>query len=161
MIINKDTIDRFVKETGLNVMIGYFDGWNDFYNKIDFSNIKEYNCITICGFTHDGINVAKWFKTPKAKEVTLDYIMNKVNEESIYRNLSNLFSKLCKNIPVYPTTYGIGIDAFYNREMRKEIKMVEDKLNELGIEYRNEFSEAGYVYRFVISKKSVNLKKIK
>lgn len=65
-----------------------------------------------------------------------------------------------QNIPVYPTTYGIGVDAFYNREMSKEIKMVEDKLNELGIEYRNEFSEAGYVYRFVISKKDLNLKKI-
>lgn len=161
MIISKETIDRFVKETGLNVKIGYFDGWNDSYNKIDFSNIKEYNCITICGFTHDGFNVTKWFKTPKAKEITFDYIMTKINQESVYRNLSDLFSKLCKNIPVYPTTYGIGIDAFYNREMSNEIKMVENKLNELGIEYRNEFSEAGYVYRFVISKKSVNLEKIK
>lgn len=161
MNISKETIERFIKETGLNIKIGFFNGWDNFYNKIDFSKIKEYDCITICGFTHDGENISKWFKTPKTKEVTFDYIMNKLNQESIYRNLSDLFSKLCKNIPVYPTTYGIGVDAFYNRDMSKEIRMIEDKLNELGIEYRNEFSEAGYVYRFVISKKSVNLEKIK
>lgn len=161
MNIKKETIERFIKETGLNVKIGFFNGWNNFYNKIDFSKVKEYDCVTICGFTNEGENVSKWFKSPKNKEVTFEYIMNKVNQESIYRNLSDLFSKLCKNIPVYPTTYGIGVDAFYNQYMCNEIKIIEDKLNELGIEYRNEFSEAGYVYRFVISKKSINLQKIK
>lgn len=161
MNISKETIERFIKETGLNIKIGSFDGWSDFYKNIDFSMIKEYDCITIIGFTRECENISKWFKTPKNKEVTFDYIMNKLNQESIYRNLSDLFSKLCKNIPVYPTTYGIGVDAFFNRDMKNEIKFIEDKLKELGIEYRNEFSEAGYVYRFVISKKSVNLERIK
>lgn len=161
MNISKETIERFIKETGLNIKIGLFNGWSDFYKNIDFSMIKEYDCITIIGFTREGENISKWFKTPKNKEVTFDYIMNKLNQESIYRNLSDLFSKLCKNIPVYPTTYGIGVDAFFNRDMKNEIKFIEDKLKELGIEYRNEFSEAGYVYRFIISKKSVNLQKIK
>lgn len=164
MNIKKDTIKRFVNETGLNIYIGYRDKYTDNYissEKFDFSNIGKMNYLLINGFQEDGTYIGKFFNVPKSKEVTLDYIMNKLNQESVYRNLSDMFSKLCKNLAVYPTTYGIGIDAFYNFGLDDEIKQVEDKLNELGIEYRTEFSEARYVYRFVISKKSINLQKIK
>lgn len=61
---------------------------------------------------------------------------------------------------VYPTTYGIGVWVFYNWDLEKDLKNVADLLNKFGVEYYTEFSDARWVFRFKISKKSINLDKI-
>lgn len=51
---------------------------------------------------------------------------------------------------------GRGIDTLGG--YKHSAKEVESKLNELGIKFRNEFSDAAWVYRFIISKDSENMK---
>lgn len=61
---------------------------------------------------------------------------------------------------IYPTTYGIGVWIFYNWKSNECIEKVREVLDGMGIEYTNEFSDAKFVYRFKISKKEVNRKKL-
>lgn len=61
---------------------------------------------------------------------------------------------------VYPTTYGIGVWVYYNWNLDKDLKNVADLLNKWGVEYHTEFSDARWVFRFKISKKSINLDKV-
>lgn len=66
--------------------------------------------------------------------------------------LSNKFS-------VYPTTYGIGIWVIFNWNAKDDIERVTKILDERGIEYYNEYSEAGWVYRYKVSKRAENILK--
>lgn len=61
---------------------------------------------------------------------------------------------------VYPTTYGIGVWVYYNWNVEKDLTNVADLLNKWGLEYSTEFSDAHWVFRFKISKKSINLDKV-
>lgn len=65
-----------------------------------------------------------------------------------------------KSWSVYPTTYGIGVWVFYNRNHKKDLNNVAELLNKLGVEYYTEFSDAEWVFRFKISKKSINIDKV-
>lgn len=67
---------------------------------------------------------------------------------------------LGKTFSVYPTTYGIGIWVIYNWNSDEHIVKVANILKENGVEFYNEYSEAGWVYRFKVSKKADNLAKI-
>ena len=62
------------------------------------------------------------------------------------------------------SAYGIKAYRLENfallSDYKDEIEMINKKLEYMGIEYRNEFSEAGWVYRYVISKNKLNLDKI-
>jgi len=95
--------------------------------------------------------IGKSFKLPKKKEVTLDYLLSKLNTEKIYKNFSEKFNKIVKlnGITCYPTSYGIGVFvAFAFRESIKDIKAkIENALNEHGIEYTTQYSDAGWVFR--------------
>ena len=96
-------------------------------------------------------------KTPRQKEVTVEWILSKVNKETNYQNLSrylrNVFASSCS---VYPASYGIGVSSLLNRE--DDIKAVAEKLKSLGLKFRNELSDAGWVYRFLISKDAANMR---
>jgi hypothetical protein len=54
----------------------------------------------------------------------------------------------------YTTLYGIGMFAFFTSEnsLKKVNETLGGYLTSLGITYHNEFSEAGWAYRFVIGK---------
>ena len=106
--------------------------------------------------------LGKFIKATK-KEMTLEHILFKINDSVTYRNLSTTFNKLIKDkITAYPTTYGIGI--FVAISFRSEIeeirKEIEKRLAELNIEYTNEYSSAGWVFRYKISKSKENLYKL-
>jgi len=54
----------------------------------------------------------------------------------------------------YTTLYGIGMFAFFTSEnsLKKVNETLGGYLSSLGVTYDNEFSEAGWAYRFVIGK---------
>lgn len=57
---------------------------------------------------------------------------------------------------VYPASYGIGINSLFG--YKDNVEMVETKLKEIGLKYRCEFSDCRFVYRFIVSKDSENMK---
>lgn len=96
-------------------------------------------------------------KTPKQKEVTVEWILSKLDRESSYKNLSQYLRQIFDySISIYPASYGIGVDTFGG--YKASAKKVSEKLEELGLKYRTEFSDAGWVYRFIVSKGSDNMK---
>lgn len=65
-------------------------------------------------------------------------------------------NKLNNSAWIYPTTYGIGVWVFFNWEEKKCIEAVSNILIEAGIQFRNEYSDAQYVYRYIVSKAEAN-----
>ncbi len=59
----------------------------------------------------------------------------------------------------YPTSYGFGMYAMIG-DIQEKAKAVRQFLESRGIEYRNEFSEARWVYRFVVSTSKANIQKL-
>lgn len=110
----------------------------------------------------------KTIKLPKNKLVDFDYIMNKVNADKVYQNFADNFRSLLTgsgfehSINVYPTSYGIGFFVLFNfrNENTKIKECIDSILNERNIEYRNEFSDAGWVFRYRISKSKENISKL-
>lgn len=99
-------------------------------------------------------------KIPKQKEVTVEWVLDKISKESSYRNLSNYLRKLFSStMSVYPASYGIGINSLFG--FKNNVEMVENKLRELGLKYRCEFSDCRFVYRFIISTDTVNMNILK
>lgn len=170
MNIKRETIDKFRSIYGtLNVQMTYSSKYVS-YELIDWvrmgEDIKKLNYISIVGFVGDTF-VDVSFSTPKNKEITVDYLIKKVNDkmkvDNYYTNLTKVFEKLISNARFYATTYGIGMETlFYNSEKAKEnVETLERFLTANKIEYRNEYSDARWVYRFVISKSKENIEKIK
>ena len=94
-------------------------------------------------------------KTPKGKEVTAEWLLNKISDNG-YINLSGYLAGLFGTLSVYPASYGIGVASLIGFE--KDVDSVKNKLNDLGITYRCEYSECRFVYRFIISKDSKNMR---
>ena len=108
---------------------------------------------------------SKTINLPSKKTIDEDYLKSRVEKKinSNYKNLKNVFKKLDLSHNIYYTSYGIGFYCFmrYKETFKKETKKIENKLNELGIEFKTEFSDARWVYRFKISKSKDNIKRIK
>ena len=106
------------------------------------------------------------YKTIKAtkKETTYDYVMNKINSESVYKDFSIYFNNLIRkyNFSAYPTTYGIGVFVAigFRESINKVKQQIENELNNLGIKFTTEYSDAMYVFRYKISKEKNNIEKI-
>lgn len=148
MNIKKETIKK-LENLGYIVwfsMGSYFCKSDD-----DYENATH---IEISTLGMDGETIRKSIKAPK-KEVTVDWILEKLHKESIYHNLSVYLKKIFGYGMIYPTSYGIGVETFWN--IKANSQKVEAKLKELGLMYRNEYSDAGWVYRFVISKDARNM----
>ena len=105
----------------------------------------------------------------KSKEITEDYVLKLIEKnekmyKGFYGEFTDKMNKLLGNkksyFSIYPTTYGIGVWLFYNFSADKDIKYIENILQEKGIEYYNQFSDMRYVYRFKISKKRENLERL-
>ena len=106
----------------------------------------------------------------KSKEITIEMIDRLIEKnEKAYsgyygefaRNMQRLLKEngLSGTFNVYPTTYGIGVWVIYNWCAQDDIDKVTKILDERGIEYYNEYSEAGWVYRYRVSKKADNIAK--
>ena len=150
MNITKETISK-LNELGYNVW-----GRRGYKTTDDGLPYKQSENLVVVLETNDDF-IIKDFKTPKEKEVTVEWVLSKINKESSYKNLSQYLRKVFEySISIYPASYGIGIDTFGGYEM--SAKKVSSKLQELGLKFRNELSDAGWVYRFVISKDAANMR---
>lgn len=93
-------------------------------------------------------------------DICIELIAKKQNIS--YIDYSKIFKKSGiseKFKRIYTTTYGFGIECiFFNNDEIK--KLVCDYLDNFGIEYTNEYSEAGWVYRFKIGKSKTNIDKL-
>lgn len=75
-------------------------------------------------------------------------------KEIEFKKLAERCDKRVTNACFYTTLYGIGCFALFYSELTlmKLTKPLRDYLETNNIEYSNEFSDAGWVYRFVINK---------
>lgn len=106
----------------------------------------------------------------KSKVITIEMIDKLIaKNEKAYAGYYGEFAKnmqrllkengLTDKFSVYPTTYGIGVWVIYNWSAKEDIDNVTKLLDERGIEYYNEYSDAGWVYRYKVSKKADNIAK--
>lgn len=170
MNITKETIKQFELESNLGIFIGF--GLRTFTEQLpDFlrkgNKLSEATSLEILGFDKEtGAFVNVKFNAPKNKEITTAYLFDKVdkylNRENVYKNLSNVFSKMLPSYSFYATTYGIGMDALFKNHVtvKRDADRLYQYLKDNNIEFRNEYSEAGWVWRFVISKSASNIEKI-
>lgn len=127
------------------------------------------DCTTLY-ITYNGHTFAR-NENVKSKKITSDYVFKLVEKnEKTYSGVYGKFALSMQKILeangykhdffIYPTTYGIGVWVFYNFRADEHRKRVENIMKSKGIEYYNEYSEAGYVFRFKVSKAATNLAKI-
>lgn len=102
-------------------------------------------------------------KIPAKKLVDFEYVINaiakKQSADKVYLNLANHMEKVLtnKSMNVYPTSYGVGVVSIFNKYRQSEIEEVKKVMDDLGLTYYNETSDAGWVYRFKVSKSGKNL----
>lgn len=106
----------------------------------------------------------------RSKEITAEYIDKLIEKnDKAYNGYYGEFAEKMtailtangiSDICVYPTQYGIGVWVIFNHQAEDDIKTVTDILEHYGVEYYNEYSEAGWVYRFKVSKKAANINKL-
>lgn len=144
MKITKETISK-LEQLGYYVGLPVMSPQPDFYRQVSYEEA-----------THLSIDY-RLIKTPKAKEVTVDWVLSKINKENAYQNLSQYLRKVFASCcSVYPASYGIGVASLFSRE--DDIKLVAEKLKSMGLKFRNELSDAGWVYRFVINRDADNMR---
>lgn len=84
---------------------------------------------------------------------TMEYMTKEEKRDSIVNNVNNTnnFNRLSKYI-YYTTLYGIGMFIFFMNEktIQKYTTFLNEYLKASNINYKNEYSEAGWVYRWVI-----------
>lgn len=154
-----DTLEADLK--ALNMSCAFVD---DYYNDVDINDATN-----MYVYVYEPTIEIKHFKLPKNKLVDLNWVTEKLNKNNIYTSFCNDFKKILvslgytDSINVYPTSYGIGVFVAFG--LRDRIKNIKDDihgvLNKFNIEYKNERSDAGYVFRFRISKKAENINKLK
>ncbi len=106
----------------------------------------------------------KYSESEQDFNARLDKLISKVEKENKteYGRFSATIQKVIdKQMPqhnflVYPTTYGIGLWAMYNFNFNEQASEIENILNTNKIEYKTEYSDARWVFRYKISKKEVN-----
>ena len=99
---------------------------------------------------------------PKKSETTLSYLMEQIAKKENYEsiNWNEIFAPLkLDNVYFYITSYGIGVETLFSNKTETRGK-IDAFLNEHGIEYTNEYSDAAWVFRYKISKSKENINKI-
>lgn len=151
MKITKETISR-LNELGYNVW-----GRKGYKTTDDGLPYKQAENLVVVLETNNDF-IIKDLKTPKEKEVTVEWVLDKISKENRYKSLYEYLQKIAdkNSISIYPASYGIGVASLFNRS--KDIEMVSNKLHSLGLKFKNELSQGGWVYRFIVSKDSENMR---
>jgi hypothetical protein len=120
--------------------------------------MNEATHFELTGWSSDGEYYSYRIKGTK-KPYTMRQLLSKIDKDNIYVSFVETFKAISSlQFWIYPTTYGVGVMTMDKERLEKTIVKV---LEENKIEYRTEYSEASYVYRFIISKSAENIKKIK
>ena len=126
--------------------------YKDYDKMVTTDNINEVEAFAFC-------NPYKTVKLPKQKLITLDYVINKVSEQKEFINLAIKFrTVLDSGYNCYPTSYGFGVWTLFSKV--GDVTKIENLLRSADIEYRCEYSDAFWVYRFILSKSKENLIKM-
>ena len=143
----------------INFLNENFNYWfeDDFLNHV---TIEKATRVVIAWSLIDNCSFLKPIKATK-KELTIDRIIELLNQKNIYTNFSKKFASLINQygFGCYPTTYGLGIFVLFGSN-KSDINNIKEELNKMNIEYYNEYSDAGFVYRFKISQSKENINKI-
>lgn len=118
---------------------------------------------TIYGISIGDLGIMYNFKTTKKPETFMKSFINqhiRKYEMSLYGNenktkkdiVESFMSDRVTKYNYYTTLYGIGTFCYFTRDITKATKEMKDYLNSKGIPFSNEFSDANWVYRFVINK---------
>ncbi len=109
-------------------------------------------------------------KTPAKKEVTFDWVVTQVEKylqpDTAYKNLCQKFAKIIKGknlgTDAYATSYGIGVFAAINIDgcVDAAKQAISNELEAHGIKHTCEASDAGWVFRYKISKSAENIQAI-
>lgn len=109
-------------------------------------------------------SLAHHFKMIKnLDKFTPEYVLSKLSQkESMKIDWGKLLSGVCPCSQFYPTTYGFGMFCLFGSDEKATASKlaVSQFLEQMGVEYKNEYSDARWVYRFVISKSKQNLEKL-
>ena len=156
-----------LKELGYQIIL-----YSNYNAMITTDNIQDTETLYF-GFNKIGdgpddfIYIGKGIKIPKReKNQTVEYFLNKINADSIYTQFTPKFEKFLNDSGIkascYATSYGIGIFIILGVSGGfNATKAIIDKvLNDNGIEFKNEYSEARWVFRYVISKSKVNIERL-
>jgi hypothetical protein len=157
--LSNETI-KLLEQDGFSV-----SGYGFYTNGKDIP-LEDSDKISLAKIDENGEFIHIIIKAPK-KELTYAMIQDKMNKDKTFVNFCNDFKKLLpekyKNMmDIYPTSYGIGVFVALNFRNEKTIAIneIERILTEKNIIYKNQFSDAGYVYRFLISKSKENIERI-
>lgn len=156
MKISKKTIES------LNGNFQYWFGDTN-ANEVSIEKATELN---ISWVDENGCANRRTIKSLKS-EITFDFIMTKINtdKDKIFIDFVKYFNKLIskEGLSAYPTTYGIGVFVAVGLKSNidEQKTKVEKLLTKLKIKYSTEYSEAGWVFRYKISKSKENIEIIK
>lgn len=172
MKITKETIQRFEQEN--NHLCLYFAYGARYFSEsykdwiAQGNKIEDALWVQILGWDENDNYISFGFKPPKNKEVTFDYLMGKLEsylgKESSWVNLRDTFAKLLPSLQgrFYATSYGVGFDTLMmsHEGVMKATNELKQWLEDKGIEFTNEYSDAAWVYRFRIGRSANNLSRI-
>lgn len=146
MNISKETIER-VKSEGFVI---------DFVDDLCYDTTPQKAVkILVSGFQGgDGQYYSKWMTAPKEKEVTWEWIAHRLFAE-VKNTYIDLWPYMKPLFGLSATSFGVSIDTIWKLDEKKE--WVRSKLNELGLKYREEYSEGGWSYKFIVSKSKENM----
>jgi len=145
--------------------------YDEYTNEVELESPKASEITfgwSIDGQWIDGVSL-KSIRLPKTRSlITASWISDKINKEKIYKDFSVIFKDILvksghsgSSINVYPTTYGIGVAVIFNPSGSNDKEQITNLLKQTGVSFTNEYSDAGYVYRYKISKSKENIDKIK
>ena len=150
----KNNINGFTNHNGYSFDFSHSDlkNYNDDISILDDVNNSEKLIVY-----HNNKTIAL------PKKVTLKWIDEKINTDTVFRNFTAQFNDLIEFGGVYATTYGIGYSCGYvlKEKFESDTLRITNHLNSLGLEFYTQLSDAAFVLRFVISTKKENVLKIK
>lgn len=171
-------IDRKIKEEldsrDFDLMWFYDDNWEDFDSVEEANRLENGFAMIQMKQSHPMFKDMKGdiklgglrIKLPKKKFVDAGYIIDKVIKRvsTGSTNFRHIFEKLLNitGYSIYSTSFGFSVSTWQlSDDFHKDVNKISDLLDRHGVEYKNEYSDAHWVYRFKISKKRENLDKLK
>jgi len=102
----------------------------------------------------------------KIKSVTPEWLKGRIEkwQDGTFKNLRSIIrDNLDLGGRCYATSFGFSYDCMLvsKKDFEKDVEKLKSFLDNHGIEYRNELSDAGWVYRFRLSKSEDNINRIK